>query len=392
VPGRPRKISTIEEFHRALEAEAAEKELRRYQGMNRRVTRHVAAGKSFRHDSAGATPATEKSTATDRNSVLAIIGAITSQVVLLTAACYYFGWVYTHRFFEYFGVDTNLLGYGTTDYVLRSITVAFNPFIYLVFVALALFGFHHVIIAPALMTTKFGPPSRLSGATITPNPFGNYRSARNGLGRAAGMVISCARRRPGLSDIRWIIGTLRAGAVLLVLATVAGEIFPKQYGAPLGLFLPFFLMLGVGLLGYVSHIRSTYPDVFAATTPSWSGPLSRLYTVVLLMGGLVAALWTVSIYAAQVGTRLAITTAAELPSRPGVLVYSVERIAVSGPGITSSSISQPGEKYHFQYTGLRFLGRGPDKLLLAPAKWQHGRDRVFLVRDDDSVRIDIQAW
>lgn len=356
--------------------------------MNRRATRHVPAAKLFRHDSVVATSAVEKGTATDRSSVLAIIGAVTSQAVLLTAALYYFGWVYTHSFFGYFGVDTNLLGYGTTDYVLRSITVAFNPFIYLVFVTLALFGFHHIIVAPALMRARFHPSPRLSTATRT---SGIYRSARAGFGQAMGLVISCARRRVGPSGIRWIIGTVRIGAVLLVLAVVAGEIFPKQYGIPLGLFLPLFLMLGAGLLGYVSHVRSAYPDLFAATTPSWSAPLSRAYTIVLLMTGLLAALWAVSIYADQVGTRLAITTAVELPSKPGVVIYSVDRIAVSGPGITSSPIAQPGEKYHFQYTGLRFLGRVPDKFLLAPARWQHGRDRVFLIRDDDSVRIDIQT-
>jgi hypothetical protein len=98
-----------------------------------------------------------------------------------------------------------------------------------------------------------------------------------------------------------------------------------------------------------------------------------------------------SLYADRLGTRLAADTAADLPVQPGVVVYSTERIALSGPGVTVDEIVQPGVKYRFQYTGLRLLGRAPDKFLLLPSRWQRGRDRVLLLRDDNSIRIDIEA-
>lgn len=355
------------------------------------MTRYVSTGKSFRRNGT-VLPTTEKRATAESISVLTLIGAITSQVVLITAAFYYFGWVYTHSYFEYFGVDTSLLGYSTTDYVLRSITVAYDPFIYLTFAALALFGLHRLLMTPALMRNKIGLPSRSNATMSAPSQSGTHCSVHQKLCRAAHSVIDWTRRRPGLSGIRRIIGTLQAIAVVFVAAGFAGKFFLGKFGVSLGLFLPLSLMLGVSLLGYVTHVRSTYPDAFATRTPSWSGPLSRVYTLVLLTLGLAAGLWAVSIYGAQIGNRLAISTANELPSRPGVVVYSTERIALGGPGINATEIYQSGAKYHFQYTGLRFLARVPDKFLLLPARWQHGHDRVFLVRDDNSVRIDIETW
>jgi hypothetical protein len=334
----------------------------------------------------------EKSSIADPNNVLTIIGTITSQVVLITALLYYFGWIYTHSFFEYFGVDTSLLGYGTADYVLRSSNVAFDPFIYLAFGVLALFGLHRIVMVPALIA-RIDKPTLANAVTSTLSGPAPERSAWFRLGRGLALARVRNRWRLGRSNPRYpryVIGTLRAIAIILVTVVFAGMMLPKQIGTPLGLILPLLLILSVGLLGYVAYVRSTYPHVFAITTPSTSP--SRTYILTLLALGLVAGLWTVSLYGVQVGSQLAANIAAGLSTRPGVVVYSTERIALGGPGIVVAEIAQPGAKYHFQYTGLRLLVRAPDKFLLLPSRWQHGRDRVLLLRDDNSIRIDIEAW
>lgn len=358
------------------------------------ATRDSPAGNAFRLDGVGSsTP--EQRTVTDSSSALTIIGTITSQVVLITALFYYFGWVYTHSFFDYFGVEPSLVGYSTTDYVLRSINVAFRPFIYLSFAALVLFGFHRLVMAPALMRATPGLPPLSNTATSDVSGPATPRAARLGLSRVMGSAVGWARAlerwRLGPSGIRWIIGVFQAVAIILAVAVFAGMLLPEQFAAPLRLFLPLLLMLSVGLLGYVAHVCSRYPNALAATTPSWPTPPSRAYTLTLLALGLVAGLWAVSLYGDDVGTRSATDFAAQLPSRPGVIIYSTERIALNGPGIDAREIVELGTKYHYQYTGLRFLVHSPDKFLLLPSRWQHGRDRVFFLRDDNSIRIDIVA-
>lgn len=330
-----------------------------------------------------------------QSSVLSIIGTITSQIALVTALFYYFGWVYIHHFYDYFGVDINLLNYSTADYVLRSINVAFFPFMYLALTFLALLAFHCLVMVPALM--KEVPRSPLlsraaaSGATSSAIP----RVAQTGFSQVMHLVVSRVRSlahwRLTSPQARWIIGVLRIIAVILVLVVFAGLIFPERFGVPLGLLLPLFLMFSVSVLGYIKHIRSRYPDSLAAATTVWPTAHSRMYTSTLLTLGVVAGLWVVSIYGEQVGAGHATDFVSQLPDQPEVVIYSTERIALNGPGVNVSDITLPDIKYHCQYTGLRLLAHTPDKLLLLPAKWQHGHDHVFLLRDDDSIRIDIIA-
>lgn len=120
-------------------------------------------------------------------------------------------------------------------------------------------------------------------------------------------------------------------------------------------------------------------------------PGSRAYTLTLLALGLVAALWTVGLYADQFGTDDAIYIGDHLPDQPGITIYSIDRIAISGPGVVAAEITQPDTKYHYQYSGLRLLLHSSERYLLLPVGWQHGQDRIFLLHDDDTIRIDIAA-
>ena len=315
--------------------------------------------------------AQEQRAVTDSSSALTIIGTIASQAVLITALLYYFGWVYTHSFFEYFGVEPSLIGYSTADYVLRSINVTFQPFVYLIFATLLLFGFHRFVIAPALMKVTPDAPSQLCATA----------------NEASGPTV----RRLGLFSVRRAVSAFQAVAVIFIMITLAGILFPGRIGAPLGLVLPLLLMLSVGLLGYASHVYSKYPSAFTPKEQIWSISHSRTYILTLLAFGLISGLWTVGLYGDHVGTRAAIDFATQLPARPSVVIYSVEKIALNGPGIDIEEIKDPGTKYHYQYTGLRFLVHSSDKFLLLPSGWKQDRDRIFFLRDEDSIRIDIAA-
>lgn len=356
--------------------------------------RDLPATTTFQPDD-GASFASEQRAVTGPINVLAVIGSITSQAVLITALLYYFGWVYTHNFFRYFGIDISLLDYSTTDYVLRSINVAFQPFAYLALAAFLLLGFHRLMVLPALMKTTPGLP-RSSEATISDSsgsimvPRSAWQSLNHTVGlkiRRRAQALGCGR--PGSSGIRWIIGVIQAAALAFMALAFVGILFLDTFGAPLGLFLPVSLMLGSSLLGYVAYMRSTYPDTLAVTVPPQHSAISRAYAVTLLALGLIGGLWAVASYGEDVGTRSAAGFAAQLLVQPGVVIYSIDRIALNGTGIDVNEITQAGAKYHYQYTGLRLLVRSQDRFLLVPSQWQLGRDRVFLLRDDDSIRVDV---
>lgn len=358
------------------------------------VTRDAPACSGF-CSHAAAPSAPDQRVVTERSNVLTIAGTVASQIVVITAFFYYFGWVYAYSFFDYFGIDTSVVSYNTADYVLRSINVAFVPFVYVLFASLALFGLHRLVMVPAL---KAAPDSPLPSDAGSNGVSGRAarRSIQVGLISAVSATVVdwvqvLGRWRLRSVSTRWIIGVFQGIALVLVVLVFAGVLFPEQFGASLGIFLPLLLMLGVGLLGYVAHVRSTYPEVFAMETlPHRTSP-SRAYTSALLVLGFVAALWAMSLYGDNVGTRRAAEIAAQLSARPRVVIYSTERIALKGPGIDVREITQPGTKFHYQYTGLRLLTRSSERFLLLPMGWQRGHDRVFLLSDGDSIRIDIET-
>lgn len=282
----------------------------------------------------------------DASSFLAIAGAITSQTVLITGFLYYSGWARAQATLAYFGLDTSLAGYSTSDYLLRSVNVTFSPLIRLGLITLILLALHWLVVQRSLKV-----------------PAGS-RARRLG---------------------RLIVSLTQIAAVALTAAVVTSILLPNQVGRPLGLTLPLLLIASVALLGYVMYLRATYAEELSTTPPSH--PLAQ--ALVLLTLGLLGTLWAVSTYASQVGTQIATNLVADLSERSSVVLYSTERLGISGTDVEVAEIAQPGSRYRYQYSGLRLLTHTTDKYLLLPAGWQRGRDRVFVIQDDGSIRIDI---
>jgi hypothetical protein len=327
----------------------------------------------------------------DSSSVLAIIGAITSQMVGITALLYYFGWVRTDSSLHYFGVDPNLAGYSTADYVLRSIAVTFPPFINTALTALVLLGLHRLIVTPTLENAESGFATVSAHTTDTITDPAAVRPVRSAVARAGRRAVVLARRRPGIRGIRWFVGVVNVAGMALAGVVLTGVLLPDQIGVPLGFLLPLLLVGAVTLLGYVTHLRSRYPASLAPTNSRQAVPASRAYSFILLALGLVAVIWAVGLYGAQVGTDRATGIAGHLSDQASVTIYSTERISIAGPGVVSTEITQSGSKYHYQYSGLRLLLHSPDKYLLLPIGWRHGQDPVFVLHDNETVRVDLTA-
>jgi hypothetical protein len=211
---------------------------------------------------------------------------------------------------------------------------------------------------------------------------------------------------------RRLVISSEAVAATLAAIVIIGVLVPDQVSVPLGVVLPLLLLASVSLFGYVAYLRATHPE--AGATRPWrlrrpslapsqnhalsardtsprSGPYPLAQALVLLALGLLAVLWAVGLYADRVGTSLARDLVAGLSNQAAVTIYSTERIAIAGTGVDVSEIAQPGSRYRYQYSGIRLLVRSGDKYLLLPVGWQRGRDRVFLVQDDDTIRIDVAA-
>jgi hypothetical protein len=284
----------------------------------------------------------------DAPSMLELAGTITSQAALIGGLLYYFGWMRTGATLAYFGLNTRLVGYSYFDYQLGSISIALALFLKLASAALLFLGVHRWVIQRVLEM-----------------PAGS-RAQR--IGR------------------QFVAATQMVGIAVATLVII-GVWVTDQIGQPLGRTLPWLLIGSVTLLCYAAHLRSAYPKMSATTQPSHS----RSLTLVLLTLGVIGVVWVVGLHAEQVGKRDAIAIVASLPDRPVVVLYSTERIAVAGAGVQVAEIIQPGSKYRYQYSGIRLFDRSTDKYLLLPVGWQRGRDRVFIIQDDDSVRVDIAA-
>jgi hypothetical protein len=324
------------------------------------------------------------------SGVLSVLGVISSQAVLITALLYYFGWVRAYSYLNYFGVDTSMAGYGAADYILRSINVAFLPFIDAAFTAMLLFGLHRLVVTPSLREAETVLTSASAFATkAVTDPVTSRPQGRLALVFAMYQRGALARFRPGVRGMRWFVGAVNAAGVMLALVVFTVILLPARIGVLLGLLLPLLLIAAVTLLGYVAHLRSSYPALLASPRPQDSAPASRAYTLTLLALGLIAAIWAVSLYGDQVGTEHAKYMVDHLREQPDITVYSTERVAITGPGVVADEITQPGTKYHYQYSGLRLLLHSSDKYLLLPVGWRQGQDRVFFLHDDDTIRMDI---
>jgi hypothetical protein len=169
------------------------------------------------------------------------------------------------------------------------------------------------------------------------------------------------------------------GAVLVLVGLIG--LFWPQATAFLGPFLPLALVAAAILLAYGEHLRPRRAG-------GASGVPVRVVALLVTLG-LLGTIWAIALYAQQLGREAALTSEASLSSDPEVVLYSTERLAIAGSGVQSDSLTMDGSRFRFRYSGLRLLTRTAGKYVLLPAGWQPGRDSVFFIADNDSIRADV---
>ena len=283
--------------------------------------------------------------AAQRFGFVRVMGFITSfvaPITLVTSLLFYFGYVSSREYFRYFGIDVDLLGLGSRDFVMRSPGALFVPVIILLLLAAALIIGHRLLLQHL----------HSSGAP---------------------------RQR------RVVVAIGAAGGVFLLAGVTLAFLFPWLGKWP---FYPFFtplaLAIGAGLAAYA-----------AATARGLSRDTEGGSVVVLLVLVLVAGtFWTTATVAQWWGLGQARALAADLSTLPAVVLDTPERLSPGNNAIIvqelavneSAGGAAETSKYRYRYYGLRLLVYGGGRLYLVPDTWSPDASTI-VVRYDDSVRV-----
>ena len=124
------------------------------------------------------------------------------------------------------------------------------------------------------------------------------------------------------------------------------------------------------------------------TWPTRAEPRGRFPYSLAVVIAAVCALWATSLYAHNTGIQAARALVRDLPSRTSVVVYSTERLALSGPGVTVDPLA-PGFHYRFEYQGLRLLLDRAGTYYLLPVGWSPRLDITYVLSNTDPIRVEL---
>ena len=280
-----------------------------------------------------------------RPSPWGLLAAVASQAIAVAAVLYYVGWIRAQETFSYFGVDVGIVGFSPTDYVLRSVPTVVPALVAIGAAAVAAIELHRRAVAPWLA-------------------------------------------RSPAAHMAWVSRTLWAAAGILAAALVTLYAAYDRLGHQPRVALPLLLTAAAGCADYARMVSTPSHEDHAAGDVVFS---------LLAVLGVVGVVWALALYGVHEGQSLARRLHANLPSAPGITVYSAKLLAIPGVPFDEVGAGQPPDKkkqlqeasaYRYRYQGLRLLTRTPDGYLLLPAAWQKG-DPVLLVRLDEGVRIDL---
>lgn len=280
---------------------------------------------------------------TDLERTIQVVGSVIAPVTVFAALMFYFGWIRTNALFQYFGVDAAVLGFSTQDYMLRGVEGFYHPLGMLLVVGLVGLWLHSLV------------------------------SRRLTLRRRA--------KRLQLTVI--VLGLV--GLALFSMG-VAGVVEPSLFGRYI-LMAPICLGFGAAIGAYGRWLWQRLQDVHTSgpLQPRWAG-IANLILVSLLVT--LSLFWAVSEYAAAIGRGRAEALARGLMGRPGVTVFSVDRLFLQGPGIIEIQLpDDPYAGYRYRYDGMRLLTESDGRLFLLPESWIPARTST-VVLDRNKIRVE----
>jgi len=267
-----------------------------------------------------------------------IVGLVVANTSLIAAVLIYMGWSYDNALYGAFHLNPLDLGLGPQEYALRSLSL-FSPVIVVV----------TVLFIVVMSTRSWG-----------------LDDAGRALARAGRTVLSpTVNAAPSALGRNLAIGAgVSVTAVGLVLYWIATRVNVST-------FLVLALLGGGPLL---------------LTWPARARRPGRVPYALALVIAAVCALWAGSVYAQQKGTEAAQKIIRNLPTSSDVIIYSTQRLALSGQGIGAKSFTGDAP-YHWEYSGLELLMVQSGTYYLLPKKWVPGHDFTYIVDASDEIRI-----
>jgi hypothetical protein len=267
---------------------------------------------------------------------------------LLTSVLFYFGWGHAYNFFDYFGVNSTVLGLTTQDYLMRSLDGLFVPM---------------TVVACAALLVLWG----------------------HGLLRARLAAGSPPQVLRSLVPVMAIVGlALVVGGLWTVFRVEQTLLDPYLYGTA----SPICLALGVLLLTYAVHLwrsLSAGDTALGEARPAWTA-VAEWGGVFILVG--LSLFWAAGNYAIAVGTGRATEQVAGLPRQSSTVVYSHQSLSLNAPGVREVRCRDPEAFYRFRYEGLKLILQSGDQYVFLPAAWSRANGVAIVLPRSDSLRLE----
>ncbi|MEU7485723.1 hypothetical protein [Streptomyces sp. NPDC042319] len=176
----------------------------------------------------------------------------------------------------------------------------------------------------------------------------------------------------------------------------------RQYGAVLARGHLFFVAFGIALLFFWRFLQ---PHTWvapllvmcglllgqtAAAAPGPGAAKPVRHRAVPLAVAAIFGMWLIALAAGRMGQADAEADAAGVARRVPVVVFSTELLSMTGPpGLDAPVDLGAGKHFRYRYTGLRLLVERHDRYYLIPTGFDRDSDPTYVIKDDDSVRIEL---
>ena len=279
---------------------------------------------------------------------IGVVGLFVAPTTVIASVCYYYGYISTRKYFAYFGIDTDAIGFTSSEYVMRSVRALFVP-----------------VIAGLLTYAAL----LWAGAYLRRMVQSGNRTRVRTLGWMAVAV--------GVVSMAWAILTLTLPQWALI---HVDALTPVALGLGAA-----FLGLGIWML-----TSSQAPDGLGLLAAA------RRTSLVVVAGAIVPALfWITDIFAAAYGEDQAkITTAGLWSQQSSVVLDADASLYLPVPPrqikVTVPPAADPAAKPKFlRYECFRELAVHGDRWILVPARWTPEYGYAVIVTSDSSHSISV---
>ncbi|GAA3216717.1 hypothetical protein [Actinocorallia longicatena] len=268
-----------------------------------------------------------------------IIGLV-ANITVITALLVYFGWQRDYVMAGRIGIDEDVLGQSTRDYLLRSVGPALTLLLTVAACGLAWLQFDRLLAARLRSPDPADRPARV-------------------------LLIALSAAWIAMPAAAWLLGQAAAGLDLTALRELMFVLWPFSIGG------------GLLLTYYGSHLRGTIPE-----------GRDPLFQAMVLIVVLVTLFWGTSNYATLRGYALAESLADGVHRLSAVTVYSQKRLFLSAPGVTETPLTGKNAAYSYRYAGLRLLARSGGRSFLVADSWSPGNGPVMVLSEKDPLRME----